>query len=401
MKKMVMAAMLAVSATSAFAQDALVKEAKKQFRGDDIEAALQTLTPALTSSETVDKAEAWNLMNDIQFKIYQTEMDKLRASQPGDTVKMYKALVEAFKAAEECDKYDQQPNEKGKVKIRFRKANAARYLMDRSQIFNAGIIMYQRNDLKGAVAAWGTYIESAKSSVFEGIDLGQDDHLADATYNAALLSAQAKDYANAEKYAQMAAQIPGKEEQANEILLFTKKEAAQTHEDSVAYLNLLKQFHAAQPENQKYLNMLIDYFAHRDNAEMKAWAEEELKTNTGNKTIWFMHGYTLMQEEKWDEAVEDFKKALEIDGSYVQACFNAGVCLNSKAIQMKNDLADKKTGGLTNENAEKVKVVLRDALVYMEKSRELDPEQETVKWRYPIYQIYYNLGDQEKAAEFE
>jgi hypothetical protein len=70
----------------------------------------------------------------------------------------------------------------------------------------------------------------------------------------------------------MAAQIPGKEDQANEILLFTKKEAAQTHEDSVAYLNLLKQFHAAQPENQKYLNMLIDYFAHRDNAEMKAWA---------------------------------------------------------------------------------------------------------------------------------
>jgi hypothetical protein len=68
---------------------------------------------------------------------------------------------------------------------------------------------------------------------------------------------------------------------------------------------------------------------------------------------------------------------------------------------MKNDLADKKTGGLTNENAEKVKVVLRDALVYMEKSRELDPEQQTVKWRYPIYQIYYNLGDQEKAAEFE
>jgi len=401
MKKMVMAAMLAVSATSAFAQDALVKEAKKQFRGDNVEAALQTLTPALTSSETADKAEAWNLMNDIQFKIYQTEMDKLRASQPGDTVKMYKALVEAFKAAEECDKYDQQPNEKGKVKIRFRKANAARYLMDRSQIFNAGIIMYQRNDLKGAVAAWGTYIESAKSSVFEGIDLGQDDHLADATYNAALLSAQAKDYANAEKYAKMAAQIPGKEDQANEILLFTKKEAAQTHEDSVAYLNLLKQFHAEQPENQKYLNMLIDYFAHRDNAEMKAWAEEELKTNTGNKTIWFMHGYTLMQEEKWDEAVEDFKKALEIDGSYVQACFNAGVCLNSKAIQMKNDLADKKTGGLTNENAEKVKVVLRDALVYMEKSRELDPEQETVKWRYPIYQIYYNLGDQEKAAEFE
>lgn len=401
MKKMLLMAMMAVAASSAMAQDAVVKEAKKQFKSDDVEVALTTLKPALTSGETSDKAEAWNLMNDIQFKLYQTEMDKLRNQQPADTVKMYKSLVEAFKAADECDKYDQQPNEKGKVKIRFRKANAQRYMTERVQLFNAGIIFYQRNDMKGAVDAWGVYIDSRNSSVFEGIDLGQDLHLADATYNAALLSAQAKDYANAEKYAQLAAQIPGKEEQAAEILLFTKKEAAKTHEDSVAYLNMLKKYHADQPENQKYMNMLIDYFAHRDNAEMRDWSAEELKNTPGNKTLWFMHGYTLMQEEKWDEAVADFKKSMEIDPSYVQACFNAGVCLNSKAISMKNDLADKKTGGLTNANAEKVKVVLREALVFMEKSRELDPEQETVKWRYPIYQIYYNLGDKEKAAEFE
>ena len=37
----------------------------------------------------------------------------------------------------------------------------------------------------------------------------------------------------------------------------------------------------------------------------------------------------------------------------------------------------------------------------MERAREIDPEQEKVKWLYPLYQIYYNLGDKAKAAELE
>ena len=67
MKKLMIMALMAGAATTAFAQDAVVKEAKKLQSKGDFDAAAQMLAPALTSSETTDKAAAWNLQADIMF----------------------------------------------------------------------------------------------------------------------------------------------------------------------------------------------------------------------------------------------------------------------------------------------------------------------------------------------
>ena len=65
---MIMAALAAMSAT-AFAQDDLVKQAKKLCDKGELEQAVTTITPALTSAQTEDKAEAWNVMSEIQYQI--------------------------------------------------------------------------------------------------------------------------------------------------------------------------------------------------------------------------------------------------------------------------------------------------------------------------------------------
>jgi tetratricopeptide (TPR) repeat protein len=108
-----------------------------------------------------------------------------------------------------------------------------------------------------------------------------------------------------------------------------------------------------------------------------------------------------MNNSEWDAAVESYKKAIEVDPEFVQCVFNAGVCLNSKAIALNDQLADKKTGGLTKDNAEKVKSVLRDAQGFLERARELDGDQLKVKWAYPLYRIYYSLQMKDKMAELE
>ena len=68
-KVMIMAALAAMSAT-AFAQDDLVKQAKKLCDKGELEQAVTTITPALTSAQTEDKAEAWNVMSEIQYQIF-------------------------------------------------------------------------------------------------------------------------------------------------------------------------------------------------------------------------------------------------------------------------------------------------------------------------------------------
>ncbi len=402
MKKIFVMAMMAAAATTAFAQDALVKEAKSLFGSGKLDEAAAKLAPALTSAETKDKAAAWNLMNDIKYKAYQDEFSKFAMRQDVNTDRMISSLIEGYEAAVKCNEFDQQPNEKGKVKVRFLKNNAARYQNERQWLYNGGVMQYQADNMPGAIKAWGAYIESAKSPLFEGLTMPQDTLLADATYNTALLSYQQKDYATAKKFAELATQFPDKEDDAINMKLFIQKETCQTKADSLEYLAELKRLHAAKPDKEQYFNLLQEYYVRANDTEaLKAWANEETKMDANNKMAWALLGEAEMNAENWDAAITAFKKAVELDPTWTPCVFNTGICLNSKAIALQDELMDKKSMNISNENLEKVKAVLKEALVYLEKTRELDPEREKTNWAYPLYRIYYSLKDQAKMKELE
>ena len=412
MKKVMMMALMAAAATTAFAQETVVKEAKKLLSKKDFDAAAQMLAPALTSSETLDKAAAWNLMTDIQFEKYsaiQNENIQNQMNQkavPFDTLGMNTACYEALKAAIECDKYDVQPNDKGKVKIRFRQANQQRMQNVRLNLINAGLFDYNHKNLDGALAKWSLYLDSPASELFTGFaavaDVAQDQYRSEIAYYAGLVAYQKKDFTTAEKFAKLASQDPKKAAEANEILLFSKKETMKTKEDSLAYVDMVKDLHKANPEEERYFNLLMEYYTRADDQKaMAAWAEEETSINPENKMAWALTGQVHMNAREWDAAVEAYKKAIEIDPTFIQCVFNAGVCLNGKAIDLKDKLADKNTGGLTKANADKVKAILHDAREYLERSKELDPDREKVNWAYPLYQIYYSIGDKAKSDEME
>jgi tetratricopeptide (TPR) repeat protein len=407
MKKIMMMALMAAAATTAFAQDALVKEAKKQLGNKEYAQAVKTLTPALTSAETKDKAAAWNLLVDIhyqQFSDIQTqelENKVKKITAPYDTLAMHHSAVAALEAAIKCDEVDRQPDAKGKVKIKFRQPNQQRLQNVRLALINAGLYEYNHKNLDAAFKDWSLYLESSKDPFFEGVDLSKDQYRSEIAYYAALVAYQKKDYANAEKYAHMAAEDPAKANEANEILLFSKKENCKTAADSLEYVNKVKELHKANPSEERYFNLLMEYYTRANDMKgMAEWVAEEEAIDPNNKMVWALKGEIQMNDRKWDEAVASYKKALEIDPDFVQCIFNAGVCLNSKAIDLKDQLADKRTGGLTAANAKKVKDVLTEAQSFVEKTKELDPDQEKVKWAYALYQIYYSLKDP-RAAEME
>ena len=183
-----MMAAVALFATTAFAQEDLVKQAKKLCDKGELEQAATTLTPALTSDQTEDKAEAWNLMSDIQYQLYmkgqQAEIDNKQnnTSTPYDTTAMHKAMVASLEAALKCDEYDCAPNEKGKVKIRFREANGKKFALSRPYVISAGLFAYNHGNVDEAIKAWRLYIDSAESPLFTGIDMTKDPYRADVCY---------------------------------------------------------------------------------------------------------------------------------------------------------------------------------------------------------------------------
>ena len=380
MKKILMMAVMAAAATTAFAQTA------------------------------AEQAAEWNAKSAAQYKIYMdgqqtvVENQLKKVDTPADVQEsMYTALVEAFKAAYKCNEFDIQPNEKGKVKPKFQKKNSANYKAARNGLINAGLFFYNdKKDQGKALEAWGLYVDSPSAPLFANEKWEEDKSMSEIAYFASLAAYNQKDYEKAVRYANVAMKDPAKAADAQEILIFSQKDNCKTQADSVAYLNTLKDLHAKDPKNERYFGLLIDYYSKPWlTAEKKTWLEDELAKDPQNKMAWALKGETFMNEEKWDDAVAAYKKAIEIDPSFVQVIFNIGITLNSKAISLKDQLANKSTGRLSAADNQKVVDVLNESKGYLEKLKEMDPNQEKTNWAYPLYQIYYALGDEAKANEMQ
>ena len=407
MKRIMIMAMMAAATATAFAQSEVVKNAKKLFDKGQLEEAVKMVEPVLNEGSAADKATAWNMVSEGYYKKFSDIQDlqiKEKVQPTGATIDekgMYESGMKALEAAMKCDEFDIQPNEKGKVKPRFRQASQQKYQNVRLACINAGQFFYNQKDYKGAFDAFALYVNSGDSPMFEGVDL-KDTYKYEIAYFTSLSAYQSKDYPNVIKYAQIAAQDTAKAKDATEILVFSKKETMKTPQDTLEYIDMLKKASQQFPEDQRYSAWIGDYYLTTNRTEeLSTWADAEIAKNPDDKFAYVFKGEALRMSEKYDEAVACYEKAFELDPTYLAAAYQAGVSLNSKAIKMKDELSDKKTGMLTAANAAKVKEVLQEAKPYLEKVRELDPDHEQVNWVYALYQLYYNLGDKAKAEELE
>lgn len=407
MKKIMMMAAMAAFTATAFAQTEVIKQAQKEFQKGDRDQALKTLQPALTAGTDAEKAAAWNAMAEIQYDIYmegsqiETENQIKQTTVEFDTAAMHKGAYEAFKAVFKCDEYDKQPNEKGKVKPKYRATNGANYAQRRGVLINAGLYEYNKGNRQKAVEIWSLYIDSRDNELFTGIDLSVDPSRSEIAYYASLTAYQMQDYATAVKYAKVAAEDPEKEKDANEILLFSQKENCKNAADSLEYLATIKELHKQYPDEERYFNMISEYYAAPQyKEEMMAWCNEEIALNPNNKMPYALKGEVYMNEQKWDEAVEAYKKSVEVDPEFVPVLFNIGICLNSKAIAI-NDASADASGRLSNADYDKVKSILTESKSYLEKAKALDPYREKANWAYALYQTYYILGETENAEAME
>lgn len=398
-----MAVALATAAT-AFGQDDLVKQALKQ-KSNPAE-AVKILTPALTSAETKDKAAAWGAMSEIQYQFYSIAYDAMVQNQfktektPIDTVGMYNGVAESIKAAIKCDEFDMQPNEKGKIKPRYRSKNATRLAAVRNTLIDGGSHFYNVKDYAKAAQFWGAFVESGDAAMFEGKVQKDTLYYQIADY-AALAAYLSKDYQKAISYATIALNDAKQKAEAMNIIVSSLKGTCKTKEDSVAYFNKLKEIREKNIDDQSVLFAINEYLSQPGRAELKeAWCAEEVKKTPNDKFVWAFLGESQMNQQKYADAVASFKKSLSLDPSFIEVEYNVGASLVLQATQMKEQLAGA-TGRLNADDAAKVKAIFEDAKTHLEKIRQADPNREKVNWAYTLYQVYYGLGDADKAAEIE
>ena len=156
MKKLMMMAMMMVASATAFAGDSdALKAILKSKSYAEAENLVKTTLSQLANDQ--EKAAAYNKLVDLAMEKFneqstiQTENQLAKQmgkeEKPVDEAAMSEAAYNAVCAGIECDKYDQLPNEKGKIKPKFDSKNAQRlWTAPRNQLVNAGQTAVQAQD---------------------------------------------------------------------------------------------------------------------------------------------------------------------------------------------------------------------------------------------------------------
>ena len=124
-----------------------MKEAKSIASGTnpDFAKAEALINQALTNPETKDNAETWDVAGFIQKRRSEKEMESAYLRKPYDTLQVYNSALNMCKYYFKCDELAQVPNEKGKIKNKYRKPNASAILAERGNLINGGIQFYTSN----------------------------------------------------------------------------------------------------------------------------------------------------------------------------------------------------------------------------------------------------------------
>lgn len=381
-----MAVMMVASAT-AFAGDSdALKAILKAKTYAEAEALVKANLGSLAND--AEKAKAYNKLVDLalaQFDAQSTiQTENQVAKQMGKEEKpvdqqlmsdmAYKAIV----AGLECDKYDQKPNEKGKVAPKFASKNAQRlWFAPRNQMVNAGQDALTAKDNATARKYWTLFVESDAAPMFKDQNREQQKpFFGQVARFAAIFAYQDKDMAKALQLADVALKDPQEYENALNLKLEILGDGLKTKDDSLKYVENLKSLYAEHKTNgvmEKLYNTLIGV---GQSAEADKIIDEALAADPNNFVALADKGLSLLQAQKAEEAVKYLKRAYDIKNDNAIIATYAGTAY---VVQAQNV-----------EDPAKKKELYKQAIEMFDKAKELDPDMLQAKWGYNRYNAYYN-----------
>lgn len=390
MKRVLFSMVLLLVASFTFAQEKTVKEAKSIANEvkPDFAKAEALINQALTNPETKDQPETWDIAGLIQKKRSEKEMENAYLRKPYDTLQVYNSALNMCKYYFKCDELAQIPDEKGKIKNKFRKPNGAAILAERGNLINGGIQFFNQEKNKEALEFFAAYIDAAASPMFEKENLLQTDTvLPQIAYYASLAAAKMEDYPSVLKYAPYAKN----DKEVGKFAMEFVSTALKTQGDTAKWIVSLQEGIQKYPDHPFFFGHLIDYYSNNNKYdEAMQFADDMLAKDPNNTFYLYVKGYLYHNMKNYDKAIEFYSKTIGVDPNYAEAYSNLGLiyCLQAQ------DFSEKATTDVNDPKYKADQVTLKafyeKAKPNYEKARQLKPDQKDL-WLNGLYRVYYNL----------
>ncbi len=417
MKKVLLTATLCMVVALSFAQKKAVKDAKSDMNSNNFTEARELIKPALTDPETANDPETWKIAGDIENKVFDLQRTSQMLQKSFDEGVMYDALLNSYAPYVKSDELGQAPDEKGKVKNKFRKDIAAILRANHSYFINGGIYYNDKKDYSKASTFFEKYWELPSLQVFA--DDKDKINTSDTTfqtikYYAVITSIQAKEDARAIQLLNKIIAEPFtpnstyKESDAYELLASEYENA----KDSVNFAKILELGAAKYPENKYFVPNLINQYIKAGKSEQAiTYLDKAIANNPAGACDMYSVKASLYAEKK-DFATADatYQTALSKDAACERALEGLSVSYIVQAQNLKEEAGNITSAKERAALDDKAKDLYNKAYPLLEKyktvlgSRKAD-ETEVKQMLVKLQNVYYNLNMEKEyeavSAELE
>lgn len=168
---------------------------------------------------------------------------------------------------------------------------------------------------------------------------------------------------------------------------------------------ILKRAKTENPEKTLELLKIEADIALRSN-DMKKYGElmkEVIKSDPNNPELFFNLGVSAADVGQTEEAIQYYKKALELDPDYTKASLNLAVAILSQETAIVEEMNGLGMSAADNKRYDELKAkreqVYREAVPYLEKALTDQPNNAQVI--QTLANIYSQIGESDKAAEMK
>lgn len=407
MKKLLLLACGLMISGAAFAQEQVLKEAERALKVEvpDHGKIANMLKGAMADPTTANNVKTWFLAGKNGFQTWQTGYEQyMQGAQLDNAAKanMSRALVEGYSFLLKALPMDTVIDAKGKVKTKYSKDIVKMISSNSGAFHDAGVFLYESNDLAGAYHAWEIYQELPTLAVLgkSAPAFDVDSVRAQDYYNMGIFALQAemkpesmKSFLNSARlgYGDVAydnALALASEIKDRDMIVEIANEAFAKY-GKQNYIAALINLFIQDKEYDKALQMLNTAIDGNPNSAVLYNAKGILVEDQVNN-----EGVTPEVVEAANaEALELYKKASEVEPNNAEAHYHYGRMLANKAYTMSDNATDLSVAEYNNLKKETLDPIFRQAAGELEKCIAIDKEANRQAFSI-LKNIYYNLNDE-------
>jgi tetratricopeptide (TPR) repeat protein len=377
MKKVFLLLAVICMSTGLFAQKGKVTSAMSFIEQGTLDKAKEALDQAMTDPKTMNWFNTYFAKGKLCQAVYKSDNPKFKSFYTDP-------LGEAYVAYEKAMELDA----KGGTKKRIITGMVYNGLA--LDLYSQGGNQFDAKDYAGALKSFETQIKITESDKYVGVtDTGM-------YYNAGLAAANAGKHQEAIKYFEKCAEM----QYLGVSPYFQISQSYLEMGDTLKAESLLTSLPEKFPGNKNITLQLIDLYikAGKNDEALKHLAIAKADDPT-NYSLHFAEGIIYLNQNKFDEAIADLTKSVELKSDLYDSQYGLGAAYINKASDMfvkANDIMDVVKYNAAIDEAMKV---FAQALPYMEKANELKAND--VYAMRSLKELYYRLKMTDKYNDIK